>query len=165
MATDARVIDMSDLKDLEPLSKRLNAASDQLTHTLQTIQDRLNALGIGLEVWVDTPLDKSERRDVLDNDDEPTGAREYDTQDLGYGRCGDGWALIVRRRRHVQEQPGAAYERCVDSPYPHPLLKASRELRVAAVPLLPELIETIEREAKIVIERVEQAKKIAASLK
>src|SRR5688572_19821922 len=91
MAADARVIDMSDLKDLEPLSKRLNAASNELTKALQTIQDHLNKLGIGLEVW-NGVLDESEYRDILNDDDEPTGAREFFTSELGYGRLGEGWA-------------------------------------------------------------------------
>jgi hypothetical protein len=166
MATDTRV-DMSDLKDLDPLSKRLNAASDQLTHTLQTIQERLNALAIGLEVWVDDPLSKHHLREVLDANDEPTGRREYDTHDLGYGRLGDGWALIVRERRHVETPTGYNNDWDTESFQDYgvlPLLKASRELRVAAVPLLPQLIEAIERDASVVLERVEQAKRIADSL-
>jgi hypothetical protein len=169
MAADARVIDMSDLKDLEPLSKRLNAASNELNQTLQTIQDRLNALGIGLEVWVSVhPLAESDYRDVLDDNSEPTRFREFVRQELGYGRLGDGWALLVRSRRYVEGpnefnvKDTEVYE---DDTDPRPLLKASRELRVAAVPLLPKLVEAIEREAKVVIERVEQAKKIADSLK
>ena len=44
---------MGDLKDLEPLAKRLNAASDELNQALQTIQDRLNAMGVGVEVWIE----------------------------------------------------------------------------------------------------------------
>src|SRR5262245_45719852 len=103
MPAEARVIDMSDLKDLEPLSKRLNAATNELNQTLQTIQERLNALGIGLEVWVSTHLAESDWRDILDRDTEPTGAREYVSQELGYGRLGDGWALVVRSRRHVED--------------------------------------------------------------
>jgi hypothetical protein len=72
----------------------------------------------------------------------------------------------VRERRYVDDpndnRPAEAYS--AGSPATA-LLKASRELRVAAVPLLPKLIEAIEREAHTIIDRVEQSKKIADSLK
>ena len=169
MAADARVMDMSDLKDLEPLSKRLNTASDELSQTLQTIQDRVNALGIGLEVWVtDPPLNESEWRDILDRDTEPTGAREFSTAELGYSRSGEGWALLVRYRRHVEgpnEYGTPTLETYDDNMPVIPLLRAAREIRVAAVKVIPTLIEALEAQARSVIERVEQAKKIADSLK
>jgi hypothetical protein len=167
MAADAVVIDMSDLKDLEPLSKRLNAASDELHQALQTIQERLNALAIGLEVWVeDERLSESDWSDILNDDDEPTGAREYTTEELGYGRFGDGWSLLVRDRRHVESRNEYGIMTITD--YDDgltPLLRAPRAVRVAAVTVIPKLIEALEAEAKNVIERVQQAKKIADSLK
>lgn len=173
MAADARLIDMSDLKDLDPLSKRLNAASNELNSSLQTIQDRLNALGIGLEVWLPQALAESEAREVpgpaVHDDADLFWDKVHDTQELGYGRLGDGWALLVRTRRHVERFRTAAgdseeYNTYVDDS-PRPLLKAARDLRVAAVPLIPDLLTAIEQQAQTIIERVEQAKKIADSLK
>jgi hypothetical protein len=167
MPADLRVTDMSDLKDLEPLSKRLNAASNELTRTIQVIQDRLNALGIGLEVWLDElSLSESEFGGVDDEDGEPTGATEYSAEELGYGRLGDGWALLVRTRRfigYLEHGQFRAQESYVISS--RPLLKASREVRVAAVDQIPGLIDKLQKEAESVIARVEEAKKIAESLK
>jgi hypothetical protein len=171
MAADARKtgIDMGDLKDLEPLAKRLNAATDSLNEILQTIQDRLNTLAIGVEVWLGKALEESDWRDIVDRDQEPIpGCREYTAEELGYGRIGDGWALLVRTRRYVQDPDDhsvAAREVFDDGYGEKPLLHASRKLRLAAVPLIPRLIDEIKAEAERSIAAVEQAKKIADSLK
>ncbi len=168
MADMTNVIDMSDLKDLNPTAKRLNAESDQFNKTIQTIQDRLNALGIGLETWVDEPLSESDWREQLDRDDEPNGLRECDLTELGYGRTDEGWALLVRVRRMV-ESPHSAYSTPETRDFyqdrnPYTLLRAPRELRIRAVELLPKLIDTIKQKAEEAIERLERAKKIADSL-
>lgn len=164
-------VDMGDLKDLEPLSKRLNAATDQLNQSLQIIQDKLNALGVGVEVWLEgDSLAESEWRDILGDFEEPSGRREFDADELGYARLGDQWALVVRRRRYVEGNPqglvGAldAYE---DAPMTDrkPLLRAARHLRIAAVDLIPKLIDAIKDQAQNALDRIEQAKKIADSLK
>jgi hypothetical protein len=101
---------------------------------VQTIQERINALGIGLEVWVDDdPLAESDWRDILDRNEEPTDSREYNADELGYGRLGDGWALLVRRRRYIEGADRHNFlstDAHVDDPRTKPLLRASRELRV-----------------------------------
>jgi len=171
MAAEARKtgMDMGDLQDLEPLAKRLNAATESLNTALQSIQDRLNALGIGVEVWLkDTPIEESDWREILDRDQEPTNGREFTAEELGYGRLGDGWALLVRTRRYV-EGPGLngiltteAYD---DGDEVKPLLRASRKARLAAVPLIPKLVDLVKTKAEAALKAVEAAQKIAESLK
>ena len=160
---------MGDLKDLEPTAKRLNAATDELNKALQTIQDKLNAMGVGVEAWIDEPLTATDWRDIFDRDDEPTGHREFDADELGYGRLGDGWALLVRTRRYVEgPDPGTGFlktEAYEDSPGERkPLLRAARNLRVEAVALIPNLIDVLKAQADHALKRIEQAKKIAESL-
>jgi hypothetical protein len=46
----------SDLITLAPLAARLNVATDELNHALQTIQDQLNAMSLGVEVWIPQAL-------------------------------------------------------------------------------------------------------------
>jgi len=161
MAMQTRVMDMSDLKDLEPLSKRLNTATDELNISLKTIEEYLQRLGIGLEVWGGT-IAESAWSDVLDAQEEPTGKREYTETELGFGRFGDSWVLLVRTRRIVEDSAGVrdVYE----GKTLMPLLRSSRAVRVAAVGAIPKLIDAIEEHAKGVIKSVEHAKKIADSL-
>jgi hypothetical protein len=159
----------TDLKDLVPLAQRLNAATDELNQSLQTIQDKLNTMGLGVEVWLPDPLRESPWRDILDRDSEPTGRREYDADELGYGRLGNGWALLVRRVRYVDTD--AANARATIEAYDDnnrrvgPLLHVSRELRVTAVGRIHRLIDELRAESSKVIDAVEQAKRIADSLK
>jgi|SRR4051812_23022424 hypothetical protein len=165
MATNA-VIDMSDLKDLEPLSVRLNAASDELTKALEAIQHKLNALALGVEVFLGSPSQEL-RRDVVGvaND-----IRTLRIHELGYGRIGDGWGLIVRSCIYTQSFDSSSNEWDFTSPEPEniegykPLLKASRDMRVKAVALIPDLIKALRKSADAVIKAVEQAKAIADSL-
>ena len=46
-----RCVDM-DLKDLSHLSERLNTSTDQFNTELKVIEDRINALSLGVEAWV-----------------------------------------------------------------------------------------------------------------
>jgi hypothetical protein len=166
MAADAFVTDMADLKDLDPLSKRLRAAQDDLNQVLQTIQDRLNAYGLGIEAWAPTYLDSTDYSDVSPLDRDDVRKQRYVTE-LGYGRHGDGWALLVRVRRLVHNGKDNWGNDDIDE-FEHepakPLLKASRALRAESVERLPALIEILKAGAEQLIDRVEQAKKIADSL-
>jgi hypothetical protein len=160
---------MADLQDLEPLAKRLNTATNDLNSSLQSIQDRLNALAIGVEVWLDASLHESPYRQLLDDRDEPTGEREFTADELGYGRLGNGWALLVRERRYVDAGPdgygGRTLSEFDDGNPETPLLRASKKLRLAAVPLIPKLVDAIKTEAEKQLAAIEEAKKIADSLK
>jgi hypothetical protein len=165
MAADAELTSMGELSDLEPLSKRLKAAQDQLNKSLQTIQDRLNALAIGVEVWVDDPIEETDWSEVLDRNNEPSGEREFLITELGYGRRGDAWALLVRTRRIVAPNGGSEIDwQYLDNSAPRPLLNASRNVRAGAVRLIPRLIDALKEQAQAIIGIVEDAKKIADSL-
>jgi len=162
MAADARVIDMSDLKDLEPLSKRLNAASDELTKALESIQQKLNDLALGVEVWLIAKGQALEGEVVSESETLQT----WDYKELGYGRLGDGWALLVRTARWTTDPRDreAAWE-FVSELDRKPLLRTSRHLRVESIDLIPTLIDWLRLEAERIIGAVEQAKKIADSIK
>lgn len=172
MAADARMIDMSDLNDLEPLSKRLNAATDELNQVLESIQSRLNALALGVEAWLDdNEADTLARKASRDGDEEGAGARLLEVVELGYARHADGWAFVVRtvHYRQVNDPRDRNWDYVDDYPAMigdvKPLLKAARHIRVKAVDRIPKLIDALQAEASKVIAAVEQAKKIADSLK
>jgi hypothetical protein len=171
MAAEARVIDMSDLKDLAPLSPRINTATNELNQALESIQKQINDLALGVEVWLDGEGTELAQdfiwRDI--NDEIADYARTYQAQELGYGRHSDSWALLVRtmgypqtRLRHTPEWKfeGEPFE--IDR---KPLLRSARHLRVKAVSLIPQLVDQLKAEAEKVIDAVEQAKRLAKSLK
>ncbi len=166
-----------DLKDLSSLSQRLKVATDELNVALQAIQDKLNALGIGVEVWLDNtkhwlgdPIVTS--RSEL-GDGKGTLHRSLRIHELGYARLADGWALVTRDREYDEvgflDDNGnvRAWELCeaVHPPGdPKPLLRASRAVRMHAVKQIPQLIAAIHDSANEVVKAVEQARQIAESL-
>ena len=164
MAADARVTDMSDLKDLKPLAKQLNASSDALNASLESIQENLNALALGVEVWLKGHPNYELDRAILG---EGGGRRTVRVAELGYGRLGDGWALLVRTVDCAQQcdEDGEWDAGDRSEVVRKPLLRESRQRRVQAVELIPALIEQLKRAATNVIDAVEKAKRIADSLK
>src|SRR5438128_985460 len=85
-----------DLTDLEPLSKRLPAATEDLNHALATIEEKLNKLALGVEVFLGSDAPALEETDWQQLTDDHTGLltneRQKRRQELGYGRIGDAWA-------------------------------------------------------------------------
>lgn len=164
MAAVAHLTDMSDLKDLEPLSQRLTAATQELNQALTTIEERINALGIGVEVWLDDNVFQELERYVED-DEEDSSRRIVHAIELGYGRHGNAWALLARTVKW--------YEVGIENPTTTPaqvevitpLLRTSRELRSKAVEQIPGLVDAIRAEAERLIASVESAKRIADALK
>ena len=71
--------------ELIPLAHRINTVSDDLNSALKRIEDRLNALVLGIESFVPIP----DTREVASGDKrEPEEWHEYH---LGYGRLGNRW--------------------------------------------------------------------------
>ena len=167
-------MDMADVNDLAPLSQRLNAATDELNQVLGAIQDKLNALQLGVEAYLSTPLSCRITEWDRTGEERTSEERTSEELELGYARHGDGWAFVVRMVRYGQtrgyDRNGNAEWQYIDPVLPvvvdtKPLLKAARHVRVAAVPLIPKLVEQLKAEAAKVIDAVEQARKIAESLK
>jgi len=167
MAADAIVTDMGKLKDLEPLAAQLNPSSDELTKALEAIQQRLNELALGVEAWLDnTPDELAHEIDWPDPDND--SRRTWRSHELGYGRHGDGWALLVRTMDYPQFISGSGeWEFEADGSYElerKPLLRSARALRVEAVGRIPTLVDALRDKAEQVINAVEQAKKLARTL-
>jgi hypothetical protein len=172
-----------DFNDLAGLSQRLNASTDQLNIELQGIEDRINALSLGVEGWVTKrPLQEEfsdEWAALAHNAVAPSAALGYSTRsrtatELGYARFSEGWKLAVRTVTYPQTRTPDSME--WDEPVDAAdsggirreakrLLRASRTLRMHAVDRIPDLIEALHAAATQVAEAVEKARKISDSLK
>ena len=114
-----------DFRDLADVAERLKANTDQLNLQLKTIEDRLNALSLGVEAWVTKfPLQQEYSREgarlttnalihgtglnpkmgtFSDETVRPWGWRRIRTAvELGYARFPDGWKLAVRTVNYTQ---------------------------------------------------------------
>ena len=105
MATIPTTDAMADLRNLESLSKKLNDATEQVNASLQQVQEKLNGMGLGLEVWLDDQIHSSAWDELRTKDDEPSDVRERTVTELGYGRLHQEWALILRDGREIEQPP------------------------------------------------------------
>lgn len=159
MANDVPVarVESVGFDDLIPVARRLNSASDDLNAALKRIEDRLNELGIGIDRFVPIP---DTREGVSDGSEHHP--EEWSEYQVGYDRVGDGWAILTRRAR-FQDDPTMTVtpEECWQFDEVKPLLRSSRELRIKAVAVIPELLKELKAEAEGVLQVVESARRLA----
>jgi len=167
----AGVLLMSDLlKPLQALAPRINAASDDLSQSLASIEQQINDLSLGVEAWLIEDHQALSSEIVWPDNDRDSGYRFQHEQELGYGRHGDAWALLVRTVAYPQSSrqnnpQGWEYDGEPFELERKPLLRSSRSIRARAVDRLPALVNAIRDEASKVIEAVERARQVADSLK
>lgn len=155
-----------DIKELKSLASRLNASTDALIGTLTQINEKLNALNLGISVWLEgPPLDSK----LVEKPAGTTGdVYCVESKDLlGYAKTKAGWGLAVKSMRiehgYFEGDRNAPFANPIDLG-DKPLLESSRGLRVEAIKLLPELIKLLKEEANRTIGSIEEAKKLASEM-
>jgi hypothetical protein len=141
------------LATLGPLAKKLNAASDEFTEELRTIEADLRKLNVGLEVMLDRPLVFGDLKDEVDWDTQETKSYCCNSY-LAYGRGGKEWMLLVRTFRDYEDANGNETRSVLMSETP--LLGASRDLRMAAADQIEELLKLITDEANAKIDSLKK---------
>ena len=146
------------LTDLDPLAEKVNAAVADLDSALREIADRLNAKQLSVEVYARTPL--SYRTQPTSD----ANGRVVVMELLGYSRvpkCGH-WALTVKTVRVVERFDTADSDEILERVTS--LLNSSRELQVAAVDVIPELLGALVEAANEIISKSSKANALALSL-
>lgn len=131
------------LSTIESSSKRLNTVSNNANAVLRNIEKRLTDANIGLEVWWDKKtLDHIGSTDL--RHDETACWR---TQQLGFARVGGDWCLAVRTMRNATYifEGDEDYRTAVDEGLTA-LLRTPRNVRLAALRLMPEFLLFLEKE-------------------
>jgi len=125
---------------LSSVAPTLNAASDELTRAVTTLDEALKKLNIGVTAWV------SFRSRGVAND-------EYDDDQIGYGKVDGKWGIALRTiwGDLTLENFGG------DGPWL--FNDAPRELRLLAVDKIPELIEALGKEAFNTTKKVQEKTK------
>jgi hypothetical protein len=153
---------MVETNKLEEVASRLNKKSDSINVTIQKIQDKVNSYNLGLEVWRKHPF-LSQDITVGDGAERGTVLEKF----LGYTKFSDKWSFAYREREaYYQRMRADEWERIGDSTVgdPIPLLKASREIRIASLKDLQYLIDEMYNEAKKALEAIDKARKLADEL-
>lgn len=148
------------ISQLSDTASRLNRESDSINSTIQDIQDRINELNLGLEVWLeDSPL-------ILEDGPPALGRTFRNGLWLGYTKIGDKWALAVRwvRIEDKVNEIGEEYSKVTNRNEPIPLLKFSREVRIEALSHIEQLVIALKERADRALNAISEAKKIARIL-
>ncbi|MBF0464075.1 MAG: hypothetical protein HQK94_03180, partial [Nitrospirae bacterium] len=87
---------MVDTEKLAEVANRINQKSDDLQTTLQKIQDKINGLNIGLEVWLSNPILSRETPSIV------TDRRCTLDVYLGYAKTFSGWGLVSQEKVYSQ---------------------------------------------------------------
>lgn len=146
------------LKQLASLSKSLNEASDHLNRQIAEIESALNAYKLGISAWVELKREQEQT---------PGGDGKFyqltHVEEFGYGKHNGKWGLLHSSYYEEFLDPGDAES--VKTTF---LRDASREIRLAAVEKIPELLSALSGEAaKItdaVLKKTAAAKEIAGAL-
>lgn len=157
------------INELSELSRKLNQKSDKTNEIIAGINEKLAGLNLGIEVWLDRQFDKWLR----DGDFERVGGaeqrdvypREKEVAYLGYCNVETGWQLAIKEATLLEHRgdDGEVIEEDTDVSY-RPLLRASRETRIAALPLVPRLLDVLKAKAESVLRSIDEAEKAAEKL-
>jgi hypothetical protein len=109
----------------------LNVVSDELGKSVAQIDDGLRKLNLGVTSWVTIYSEDS------DDPQNPT----FWSEDLGYAKVSGKWGICIRRLDgNYQDSYGETESRWAFN-------EASRTLRLAAIDKIPELLESLSKEA------------------
>ncbi len=143
---------MEALVSLSRLAEKLNQTTDSYTQSLTAVEKQLREMNLGVEIWLEVAETAKSG-----SPDRETSLRKL----LGYARLTDGWSLAVKNLRvergYLQNDSERPWENIYDEDPPKSLLKASRDLRIAAAEHVPRLLETLETRVMELIQSVEQA--------
>ena len=166
------------LSELSELSKQLNKESERVNTLITQANTALSAMNLGVETWLQqflwngeyfTPVPQwapvqgmhADNKGIAEEIDKST-ARSFKAVQLGYGRTESGYQLAVRSIT-VEEYTtlnGEARERIVNPGDSQPLIKASRNLRIDALALLPSLTDAIKSRIQGLLSNIEKARNI-----
>ena len=150
------------LSELSTTAATLNRESDSINAIIEGLEERLRALNVGLEVWVDDDPLESEA-----TEGEGRNGERYETGtidgELGFTKLGGVWRLAVRTATYKYDDPDHA------PGYQNPRFKSAtgaielsecpRKLRIEALERFPKLVAAMKMAAEAAVKAIEAAKK------
>lgn len=127
-----------DLSELPAAAADLNAASNELAAPIKKVEDYLEALNIGVSIWVK----------VKGWEDEEHGT--FWKRELGYDWFSTGWRIAIRELQGNEHAPEYTHE---DK---WTFNQSPRKARISAVEKLPELLNELTKEAKRTARRLRE---------
>jgi hypothetical protein len=166
------------LRQIAGKVSQLNKSSDEINDMIVALEEKLEKMNIGVEVWVSDPdenfFDPNEsfslKTPVVREDENDPRCRYLNATLLGYQKLGGKWRIVAwsmavserpdpndPRGEEIRQTPlgGGDIRALVDAP---------RECRIAALKGMPLLFEAIENKVDVLLRRIEEGKKQAEAL-
>jgi prefoldin subunit 5 len=137
----------TNFQSLSAVASSLNAASDELTRVVGTLDEALKKLNLGLTVWVAFE-DRSDENDPS----------QYDVDQIGYCRVSDKWGISLR---HIWGHEAFDVHN-EDGPWL--FTNGPRELRLRSVDKMADLIEALSKEASATTKKIQDKTKEVGEL-
>src|SRR4029077_7678101 len=169
----------AELSELSKLSSQLNRESENVNSVITRVNDALTSMNLGVQTWLTkylwvgdyfTPtisralFPAATMTDVLAEEENRPAAfdvkRSRKAVQLGYAKAENMFQLAVRSItiEEFTTPTGDLAERTVNPGDPQPLTKASRNLRIDALGLLPELTDEIKHRVETLLKGIETAR-------
>jgi len=154
------------INELSSLSRKLNQKSDKTNSIITTINKKLADLNLGLEVWLENwEIESDDYSKVYAGQISPL-PRQKSVTYLGYCNVEDGWQLAAKTGMLIEawdKDSEETFTELTEVEY-RSLLKAAREIRVGALPLVPRLLDQIKYRAESLLKAIDEAEKAAEKL-
>jgi hypothetical protein len=139
---------------LSTVAADLNAVSDELGKSVSEIDFALKKLNLGITTWVPIHGDEGNGHD---------GDYSFWSRDIGYAKVGGKWGISLRKVDGDYLEPDEA---TIEE---WPFNEAPRSLRLEAIDKIPELLETLSKDAvkttKDIRARLSEAQAVAEAVK
>ena len=146
------------LEALESHAGRLNRVSDEANEKLVEIENRIVKMNIGMEYWYSPAVKRDDATGTFSRE----GTSEELIQVLGFARVAGRWCLAIKPIRLVkgyfQGDENCPFEDQYAGGDIVPLLKTSRDLRVAALLVLEDFLARFTEHVVSATEAIKKAK-------
>jgi hypothetical protein len=173
----------AELSELSKLSSQLNSASENVNSVITRVNDALASMNLGVQIWLKNYLWRGEYftptlpmvstvrttlADVLRHEEIKDAAKRHAPDlkrsrhavQLGYARVENTFQLAIRNVtiEEFVNPAGEFAERMVNPGDPQALTKASRNLRIDALGLIPALTDAIKKRVEELLSNLEKEK-------
>jgi len=157
---------MVDINELSSLARKLNQKSDETNSIITTFNKKLGDLNLGLEVWLENSDIEGNEYSRLSQAQNNLRPRQKVVTYLGYCNVEDAWQLATKTGILIEDWDSGCQEVSTEliSVTYKPLLKATRQIRVGALPLVPRLLDQIKYRAESLLQAIDEAGKAADKL-
>ncbi|MFI5351661.1 MAG: hypothetical protein ACHQZS_01775 [Candidatus Binatales bacterium] len=139
------------LAELNERALELNVESNSINSVISSVEHQIRNANVGIEVWLEGDQAIAvETTFYYDHNARPVQGR-HETQ-IGFAKLDEAWSIAVREKTSYADGKSRVGV--------SPLLKASRDTRLAALEKLPALIIQLRTAAENAVAAIRQARKL-----